>query len=158
MPNSKTHLAVGQNQTAGVPQVLVYLSIYQGNPFWGYPIFDPRSISHHPPPTHYPLTKSSAELLHPPGRWATKPRRGDAPQLGAQLRLLQIPAAEEDFASDLAVAQTKSGSLNGEPKWAWLKIKQEGSRRFWSIVALTRVPFGYRWFGATGIWPWFKNK
>ena len=28
----------------------------------------------------------------------------------------------------------------------WLKIKQEGLRRFWSMFPLTRVPFGYRFF------------
>ena len=27
------------------------------------------------------------------------------------------------------------------PKWVWLKITQEGLRRFWSIFPLTRVPF-----------------
>ena len=26
------------------PQVLVMGSIYQGNPFWGYPIFDPQPL------------------------------------------------------------------------------------------------------------------
>ena len=26
------------------PQVLVHVSVYQGKPFWGYPIFDPRPI------------------------------------------------------------------------------------------------------------------
>ena len=28
----------------------------------------------------------------------------------------------------------------------WLKIKQEGLRRFWSMCSLTRVPFWYRVF------------
>ena len=30
--------------------------------------------------------------------------------------------------------------------WVWLKIKQEGLRRFWSMFALTRAPFWYRFF------------
>ena len=30
--------------------------------------------------------------------------------------------------------------------WVWLKIKQEGLRRFWSMFPLSRVPFGYRFF------------
>ena len=30
--------------------------------------------------------------------------------------------------------------------WVWLKIKQEGVRRFWSMFPLTRVPFWYRFF------------
>ena len=28
--------------------------------------------------------------------------------------------------------------------WVWLKIKQEGLRRFWFMLPLTRVPFVYR--------------
>ena len=28
----------------------------------------------------------------------------------------------------------------------WLKIKQDGLRRFWSMFPLTRVPFWYRLF------------
>ena len=31
-------------------------------------------------------------------------------------------------------------------KWVWLKIKQEGLRRFWSMFPLTRVAFWYRFF------------
>ena len=31
-------------------------------------------------------------------------------------------------------------------KWVWLKIKQEGLRRFWSMFPLTRVPFWHRIF------------
>ena len=31
-------------------------------------------------------------------------------------------------------------------KWEWLKIKQEGLRRFWSMFPLTRVPVSYRFF------------
>ena len=30
--------------------------------------------------------------------------------------------------------------------WVWLKINQQGLRRFWSIFPLTRVPFWYRFF------------
>ena len=30
--------------------------------------------------------------------------------------------------------------------WVWLKIKQEGLRRCWSMFPLTRVPFWYRFF------------
>ena len=30
--------------------------------------------------------------------------------------------------------------------WVWLKIKQEGLRRFWSMFPLTRVPCWYRFF------------
>ena len=30
--------------------------------------------------------------------------------------------------------------------WVWLKIKQEGLRRFWSMFPLTRVPFWYCFF------------
>ena len=30
--------------------------------------------------------------------------------------------------------------------WVWLKITQEGLRRFWSMFALTRVAFWYRFF------------
>ena len=30
--------------------------------------------------------------------------------------------------------------------WAWLKISQEGLRRFWSRFPLTRVPFWHRFF------------
>ena len=30
--------------------------------------------------------------------------------------------------------------------WVWLKIKEEGLRRFWSMFPLTRVPFRYRFF------------
>ena len=33
----------------------------------------------------------------------------------------------------------------GFDEWVWLKIKQEGLRRFWSMCPLTRVPFWY-WF------------
>ena len=32
------------------------------------------------------------------------------------------------------------------PKCMWLKIKQEGLRRCWSMFPLTRVPFWYRFF------------
>ena len=36
-----------------------------------------------------------------------------------------------------------------KPKWAWLKIKQEGLRRFWSMFPLTRAThFGIPVFGA----------
>ena len=31
-------------------------------------------------------------------------------------------------------------------KWLWLKIKQEGLGRFWSMFPLTRVPLWYRFF------------
>ena len=31
-------------------------------------------------------------------------------------------------------------------KWVWLKIKQEGLRRCWSMFPRTRVPFWYRFF------------
>ena len=34
----------------------------------------------------------------------------------------------------------------GFGKWVWLKIKQEGLRRLWSMFPLTRVPFWYRFF------------
>ena len=30
--------------------------------------------------------------------------------------------------------------------WVWLKMKQEGSRRFWSMFPFTRVPFWSRFF------------
>ena len=30
--------------------------------------------------------------------------------------------------------------------WVWLKIHQEGLRRFWSMFPLTRVPFWFRFF------------
>ena len=30
--------------------------------------------------------------------------------------------------------------------WVWLKIKQEGLRRFWSMFPPTRVPFWHRFF------------
>ena len=30
--------------------------------------------------------------------------------------------------------------------WLWVKIEQEGLRRFWSMCPLTRVPFWYRFF------------
>ena len=30
--------------------------------------------------------------------------------------------------------------------WVWLKINQEGLRRFWSVFPLTRVPFWHRLF------------
>ena len=33
-----------------------------------------------------------------------------------------------------------------EYHWVWLKMKQEGLRRFWSMFPLTRVPFWYRFF------------
>ena len=32
--------------------------------------------------------------------------------------------------------------------WVWLKIKQEGLGRFWSMFPLTRVPFWHRFFEA----------
>ena len=35
------------------------------------------------------------------------------------------------------------------PKWVWLKIKQEGLRRFWSMFPLTRVPVWVPVFWAT---------
>ena len=64
--------------------------------------------------------------------------------------------------------------------WQWLKIKQEGLRRFWSMFPLTRVPFwhqlfepqpfvvaafkGRRWEehltgaqGTTGVWNWLRG-
>ena len=31
-------------------------------------------------------------------------------------------------------------------KWVWLKIKQEGLHRFWSMFSLASVPFWYRLF------------
>ena len=42
---------------------------------------------------------------------------------------------------------TKS-ELPQDPRhtWVWLKIKQEGLRRLWSMFPLTRVPFWYRFF------------
>ena len=39
--------------------------------------------------------------------------------------------------------------------WLWLKINQEGLRRFWSMFSLTRVPFGYRFFEP---YPFLENK
>ena len=38
--------------------------------------------------------------------------------------------------------------------WVWLKIKQEGLRRFWSMFPLTRVPFWYRFFEPQ---PYYKS-
>ena len=37
------------------------------------------------------------------------------------------------------------GSL-ARAKWVWLKIKQQGLRRFWAMFPLIRVPFWYRFF------------
>ena len=36
--------------------------------------------------------------------------------------------------------------LGMDSRWVWLKIKQEGLRRFWSMCPLTRVPLRYRFF------------
>ena len=47
--------------------------------------------------------------------------------------------------------------------WLWLKIKQEGLRRFWSMFPLTRVPLWYRFFepqpirGLGGLEPFFQQ-
>ena len=40
------------------------------------------------------------------------------------------------------------GSAQGfvDAVWVWLKINQEGLRRFWSMFPLARVPFWYRVF------------
>ena len=35
--------------------------------------------------------------------------------------------------------------LDGDT-WQWLKIKELGLRRFWSMLPVTRVPFLYRFF------------
>ena len=46
-----------------------------------------------------------------------------------------------------ACARAKMPSfLVSEVSWVWLKINQEGLRRFWSMFPLSRVPFGYRFF------------
>ena len=42
------------------PQVLVHVSIYQGKPFWGYPIFDPK------------LVFETGFELEPTGCWASQ--------------------------------------------------------------------------------------
>ena len=39
-----------------------------------------------------------------------------------------------------------SDQIRQTSKWAWLKIKDLGLRRFWSMFPLTRVPFWYRFF------------
>ena len=38
----------------------------------------------------------------------------------------------------------RSKSFKRQAIWVWLKIKQEGLHRFWSMFPLPRVPFGYR--------------
>ena len=49
------------------------------------------------------------------------------------------------FLSSLRQQLLSSKPVNGG-MWVWLKIKQEGLRRFWSMCPLTRVPFWYRFF------------
>ena len=36
--------------------------------------------------------------------------------------------------------------VRGVERWVWLKITEEGQRRFWSMFPLTRVPFWYQFF------------
>ena len=38
------------------------------------------------------------------------------------------------------------GGLSKFGKWVWLKVKQEGLRRFWPMFPLTSNPFLYRFF------------
>ena len=38
--------------------------------------------------------------------------------------------------------------------WVWLKIKELGLRRFWSMFPLARVPVWYRFFGPQ---PYYDN-
>ena len=42
--------------------------------------------------------------------------------------------------------------------WVWLKIKQEGLRRFWSMFPLTRVSILAPAFRATANWDWNGTK
>ena len=40
-------MGVAQNERARVTAVLVFVSIFLGNPFWGYPMFDPQPMIYH---------------------------------------------------------------------------------------------------------------
>ena len=40
--------------------------------------------------------------------------------------------------------ETQLKSLNQKLMWVWLKVKQQGLRRCWSMFPLTRVPLWYR--------------
>ena len=40
--------------------------------------------------------------------------------------------------------------------WVWLKIKQQGLRKFWSMFPLTRVPFWYRFFEPQPYLRWLR--
>ena len=63
--------------------------------------------------------------------------------------------AEEEFCNDMVVgdeafycpptaSMLAGGGYRLVWKWLWVKIKQEGLRRFWSMFPLPRVPFWYR--------------
>ena len=53
----------------------------------------------------------------------------------------QAPWRARHWGTQKSLAQNRSVL-----KWVWLKINQEGFRRFWSMFPLTRVSFWYRLF------------
>ena len=63
-------MGMGQNETTGGPQVLVHVSIYQGNPFWAR-IFDPQpnpspTVNPSPPPKPIESQAKGPHAWEPP--------------------------------------------------------------------------------------------
>ena len=73
----------------------------------------------------------------------------DSHRLNAQHKASSSPHHQQDAAQHKGTAVQTSAppspknrsDQQREPKWVWLKINQEGLRRFWSMFPLTRVPF-----------------
>ena len=74
--------------------------------------------------------------------------------------MVQILTREGFLRNSSQVHSPLNPTMNKD-MWVWLKIQQEGLRRFWSIFPLTRIPFWYQFFepypcfitlGAKKIW------
>ena len=86
-------------------------------------------------------------------------KKGKWPEAGASMKA-QVGLKKHPTQFSSAFALDVAGRLKPRPFgvatsckpwcrfriWVWLKIKQEGLRRFWSMVPLTRVPFWCRFF------------
>ena len=89
---------------------------------------------------------------HPPKGFFSQ--KSDA-QLGPKLPGLVAPVAQNDGCRAVHVPCPRRFlgpwlppifCVLGTEIWVWLKIKQEGLRRFWFMFPLTRLPYWYRFF------------
>ena len=74
--------------------------------------------------------------------WADLLQCEIAPMIPKLVDLMSYPRRPDD--SDF---NGKNLAMLKRHIWVWLKIKQEGLRRFWPLLPLTRVPCWYRFNG-----------